>query len=168
MDHKYLKPVSLSIKIKAHPLLVWQIISNRGNLKLCHPFCQSNPVEKWPGKDSVDWVNYYNGLEYKRIFTDWFDGIGFDLLIGKKGGKQSKVIWRIKQHNDSLSELKITIYPHNLDKYPSFVQSLAYIFYIKPMLLKYLSSVLQGFHLYITRGVPVEKNQFGKHRWFSN
>jgi hypothetical protein len=168
MDKKYFKPVSKSIKINAHPLLVWEIISKRGNLELCHPFCQSNPVEKWPGKDSVDWVKYYNGLEFKRVFTNWIDGIGYDLLIGKKDGKQSKVVWRILNYDNSLSELNITIYPHNLNKYPNFVKSLAYIFYIKPMLLKYLSSVLSGFSFYITNGLPVEKNQFGKHRWFSN
>ncbi len=167
-NEKFLKPVSKSILINVHPQRVWEVISKPGNLELCHPFCNSNPVEKWPGNKSIDYVNYYNGLKYQRVFTDWIDGLGYDLLIGRKNGRKSKVMWRINKSDDSSSELKITIYPHDINKYPNFVKPHIQIFYIRPMLCKYLTSVLKGFQEYIMQGKPIQKNQFGTHRWFSN
>jgi len=38
---------------------------------------------------------------------------------------------------------------------------------VRPMLSKYLSSVVRGFEWYVIRGEPVPGNQFGSHRWFS-
>jgi hypothetical protein len=165
---KFLKPVSKTIIINVNPRQVWKVISKPGNLELCHPFCESNPVEKWPGNKSIDYVYYYNGVKYERVFTDWIEGTGYDLLIGRKNGRKSKVMWRINRTNDSSTELKITIYPHAINKYPDFIKMFIYIFYIKPMLRKYLTSVLKGFKMYILLGKPIQKNQFGKHRWFSN
>jgi hypothetical protein len=167
-DEKYLKPVSKSIIIKVLPQRVWKVISKPSNLELCHPFCESNPVEKWAENESIDFVNYYNGLKYQRIFTNWIDGQGYDLLIGRKNGKKSKVIWRINKSDDLSSELKITIYPHYISEYPNLIQSFIYFFYISPMIRKYLTSVLNGFQFYIMQGKPIRKNQFGTHKWFSN
>ena len=167
-NEKFLKPVSKKIMLNIHPQRVWEVISKQSNLELFHPFCESNPVEKWPGNKSIDYVNYQNGLKFQRVFTDWFEGLGYDLPIGKKDGKKSKVMQRIKKLDDSASELKITIYTHNINKYPNFVKLLINIFYIRPMLHKYLISVLKGFQLYTMRGKSIQKNQFGKHRWFSN
>jgi len=167
-NEKFLKPISKSIIINVNPQRVWEVISKPNNLELCHPFCESNPIEKWPGNKSIDYVNYYNGLKYQRVFTDWIEDLGYDLLIGRKNGRKSKVVWRINKPDDSSSELKITIYPHDINKYPNFIKSQIYIFYIKPMLRKYLTSVLKGFQVYIMQGKPIQKNQFGTHRWFSN
>ncbi len=165
---KYLKPFSKSIIIKTDSQRVWDVISKQGNLELCHPFCISNPVEKWAGDKSIDYVNYYNGVVYQRIFTDWIDGQGYDLLIGRKNGEKSKVIWRINQLKNKSCELKITIYPHDIIKYSNIIKSLINSLYVRPMLRKYLSSVLKGFQFYIIQGKPVQKNQFGTHKWFSN
>ena len=167
-EENFLKPITKAISIEANPSEVWEIISKPGNLEHFHPFCKSNPVEKWPGDKSIDYVHYYNGLKFERFFTDWIEGKGYDLLIGKKNGNKSKVIWRINKLNDSSSELEITIYPHDINNYQYFFKSLIYIFYIKPMLLKYLNSVLKGFQLFILQGKPIQKNQFGTHKWFSN
>jgi hypothetical protein len=167
-SEKFLKPVSKSIIINAQPERVWEVISKPGNLELCHPFCESNPVEKWPGKKPIDYVIYYNGLKYQRIFTDWIEGHGYDLLIGRKEGRKSKVLWRINKSGDSSSELIITIYPHIINKYPNPINRQIERFYIRPMLRKYLTSVLKGFQRYIISGKPIQKNQFGRHRWFSN
>jgi len=62
----------------------------------------------------------------------------------------------------------LTIYPHDINRYPSFAKSIAYYLYIKPSLYKYLSSVLYGFRWYITTNERVKKNQFGTHKWFSD
>ncbi len=165
---KYLKPSSNSIVIKTDSQRVWNVISKQENLKLCHPFCASNPVEKWAGDESIDYVNYYNGVTYQRIFTNWIDGRGYDLLIGRKNGEKSKVIWRINQLDNKSCELKITIYPHDIIKYSNIIKSLINSLYVRPMLRKYLSSVLKGFQFYIIQGKPVQENQFGTHKWFSN
>ncbi len=167
-DEKFLKPITNGISIEATPNEVWDIISKPGNLEFCHPFCESNPVEKWPGSKSIDYVHYYNGLKFERLFTNWIEGKGYDLLIGEKNGRKSKVIWRINKTDDTCSKLKITIYPHKFSQYPKFLKPIIYSFYVQPMLSKYLSSVLKGYQWYITQNKPIKKNQFGTHKWFSN
>lgn len=137
---KYLKPCSDSIVIKPDSQRVWNVISKQGNLELCHPFCKSNPIEKWAGDKSIDYVNYYNGVKYQRIFTNWIDGQGYDLLIGRKNGEKSKIIWRINQLDDKSCELKITIYPHDIIKHSNIIKPLINSLYVRPMLHKYLSN----------------------------
>ena len=166
-NKKYLDPASSSIIIEAPSEKVWETISTPGVLELCHPFCKSNPVENWNGKNSVDLILYYSGLRYQRIFTDWIEGVGYDLLIGRRNGKKSKVVWRINKINEAASELKISIYPYEFSNYPKVIRPVINFFYIGPMLRKYLASVLKGFNYYIIAGKPVEKNQFGNHNWFS-
>ena len=58
---------------------IWKMISEPGNLNLCHPFCKSNVVEKWNGVGAIDYIEYYNGLSLKRLFTGW----KYELIIGK-------------------------------------------------------------------------------------
>ena len=165
---QYLRPIHNKIRINASPELVWEVISSPGNLEYYHPFCESNPVDKWPGEESIDYVHYYNGLEYIREFTKWNSGVGYELLIGKKNGRKSKVIWQINKINNISSYLNITIYPHDFKRYPSFTKPVIYYLYIKPSLYKYLSSILKGLQWYITKNERVRKNQFGAHKWFSN
>lgn len=164
---KFLKPVSNRIIIKTNTQRVWEVISKPGILEYCHPFCESNPVDIWLGETSVDYVVYYNGLKFQRVFTDWLEGVGYELIIGRVNGRKSKVIWRINKYDQSSSELSITIYPHHINEYPSIIRKAIYTFYVKPMLHKYLRSVLKGFQLYIIEGKPVNKNHFGSHSWFS-
>jgi len=78
-ETQYLKPIHHKIRISAPPERGWEIISSPGNLVNFHPYCESNPVERWPGKGSIDSVYYYNGLKFIRQFTDWNDGIGYEL-----------------------------------------------------------------------------------------
>lgn len=146
-NDKYFNPVSRSIKINVPTNKVWEIIFKPGVLELCHPFCKSNPVENWAGNKSIDYVIYYSGLKYQRIFTDWIDGVGYDLVIGRRNGKKSKVIWRISNTNGSSSELKITIFPYDISNYSKVLRTFIYLFYINPMLGKYVIgiNVLQAF-----------------------
>ena len=98
--------------------------------------------EKWKKTKSIDhrvgWWNIQgitttnksrNFTKFKRIFTDWIEGQGYDLLIGRENGKKSKVIWRINKSDNLNSELKITIHPHDISRYPGIVKSFLYIFY---------------------------------------
>jgi len=151
-------PVSASRQIKAPPEKIWAVISSPGNLAHCHPFCENNPVEKWPGKGSLDSVYYYSGWVYHRQFTGWF---------GRKKGRKSKVSWRIHKINDSQGELTITVFPQALQHITVMIRWLPHFTYLWPMLSRYLVSVVKGFEWYITTGQPVKRNQFGSHKWFS-
>ena len=76
--------------------------------------------------------------------------------------------FRMKKIGTTLSCLNITIYPREISRYPKFTKPFLYYLIIKPSLQKYLSSVLNGFHWYITKNERVKKNQFGTHKWFSD
>ena len=63
---------------------LWSLISSEGNLELYHPFCKKNIVNNWPGINSIDELQYYNGDVYTRKFINWIDNVGYDLYISKK------------------------------------------------------------------------------------
>jgi hypothetical protein len=160
-------PVAVERRINAAPSDVWSVISNPGNLETCHPFCRRNPVESWPGVGSRDSIEYHSGWLLERHFTDWIDGVGYDLEIGRKGGRRSAVSWRIRGVDDGTSVFGITIYPVGLQHLPVLIRWVPHLVTMRPMLRSYLESVLRGFEHYITTGQPVRRNQFGPHPWFS-
>ena len=138
-----------------------------GNLELCHPFCESNPVTAWPGAESHDEVRYLSGWVYERRFERWIEGVGYDLQIGAHGEATSLVSWRLEPFDRAVCVLRITVHPHLLQNVPVALRWLPHILYVRPMLQRYLSSVVGGFEWYVTRGEPVPRNQFGTHPWFS-
>ena len=160
-------PVAVARNINAPAEQIWQVISTPGNLEVCHPFCASNPVEVWPGPDSRDVIHYLSGWIMERRFTTWIDGVGYDLEIGRKGGRTSFVSWRVKAINPENSRLLITIYPHALQNVPLVVRWLPHFLYLGPQLKKYLMSVTGGFEWYLKYNESVPRNQFGSHPWFS-
>ena len=160
-------PVASTRRIAAPAEEVWAVISMAGNLAPCHPFCAENPVASWPGADSRDEIQYLSGWVYERRFRRWIDGVGYDLEIGGRGEKRSSVTWRIEPVDPASSTLTITIYPHVLQGVPAALRWLPYAAYVRPMLRRYLASVLGGFEWYVTHGEAVAHNQFGRHSWFS-
>jgi len=160
-------PVAVAGTIAAPADKVWEAISSPGNLELCHPFCAKNPVDTWPGEASRDEVHYLNGLVLERRFRRWFDGVGYDLEIGRHGGRTSVVSWRILPDTGGESTLRITVYPHILQQLPVAIRWLPHRLRLRPMLGKYLVSVVRGFEWYVTRGEAVPRDQFGPHPWFS-
>jgi len=146
---------------------VWDAISTPGNLEACHPFCASNPVQAWPGPDSRDEVHYLNGLVYKRRFLRWHDGVGYDLEISRRDDTIAAVSWRITPVDENNSVLRITVYPALLQNWPVIVRWIPYLLRLRPLLRKYLDSVVRGFEWYVVRGEAVPRNQFGQHPWFS-
>lgn len=160
-------PVASERLIAASAQTVWDAISTPGNLELCHPFCASNPVQVWPGPESRDEVHYLSGWVYERRFVGWHDGTGYDLEIGRRGGGQSHVSWRITPVDEDRCVLRITVHPHGVQNWPAVVRWIPYVLRLRPMLRKYLDSVLRGFEWYVMRGEPVPRNQFGRHPWFS-
>ncbi len=160
-------PVATERMIAAPAQKVWEAISTPGNLELCHPFCASNPVQVWPGPDSRDEVHYLSGWVYERRFLRWHDGAGYDLEIGRPGGGTSYVSWRITPVDEDSCILKISVCPHTLQNWPAVVRWIPYVLRLRPMLKKYLESVVRGFEWYVVRGESVPRNQFGRHPWFS-
>ncbi len=161
-------PITLDRRIHAPAEKVWETISSPGNLSYCHPFCEKNPVEQWPGVGSKDAVHYYNGMVLHREFFRWIVGIGYDLKIGGAKNKPSRVSWRIQSESPTHSTLTISICAHILQHVPVFIRWLPHYLYLHPMLRSYLNSVLKGFEFYITTGQPVKRNQWGSHHYFSS
>ena len=160
-------PVAVAQPIAAPAGRVWEVISRPGNLEPCHPFCAKNPVQVWPGEESRDEVHYLSGWVMERRFCKWIEGVGYDLEIGRPGGRKSFVSWRIMSAGSQHCILRIAVYPHALESVPVAVRWLPHLLRLRPMLRKYLSSVLGGFEWYVIRGEPVPRNQFGSHPWFS-
>ena len=159
--------VSAEQVIAAPASQVWEAISEPGNLEACHPFCERNPVQAWPGPGSRDEVHYLSGWVYERRFSNWVEGEGYDLEIGRPGGGQSAVSWRISPINGETCSLRITVRPGGLQKYPAAIRWVPFLLWLRPKLISYLDSVVRGFEWYVTRGEPVPRNAFGEHPWFS-
>lgn len=160
-------PVCVEREIAAPAQEVWRLISSRGNLEACHPFCLKNPVKAWPGPQSEDEIHYLSGLVFKRQFREWIEGVGYDLDIVSRGGNRSKVSWRIAPVDDDSCTLRITVFPHALQNWPTFIRWLPFARWLRPNLRRYLESVIQGVEWNVTRNEPVPKNAFGTHPWFS-
>ena len=160
-------PVSVSRTINASPQSIWLAITKPGNLKDCHPFCESNPVFEWPGVGSKDAIYYYSGWVLHREFVNWNEGVGYDLIICREGGRKSYVSWRVRKDQEDKGTLCITIYPDAMQNVPVVIRWLPHIVFIQPALYSYLESVVKGFEWFITTGKPIRRNQFGSHKWFS-
>lgn len=160
-------PVAAEQLIARPAAQVWKAMSTPGNLELCHPFCAANPVLEWPGPSSRDEVHYLSGWVFERRFHSWLEGIGYDLAIGRPGGRQSFVSWRIRPVEAGRSRLAIAVYPAVLQHLPVAARWVPHLLYVRPRLRSYLSSVVQGFEWYVTRGVRVPRDHFGRHPWFS-
>jgi hypothetical protein len=167
MPKRFKWPVSVECDISAPAHDVWGVISRPGNLELFHPFCRSNPVGKWPGSGSRDEVHYLNGLVYERHFHHWNEGVGYDLEIGQKGSGTSWVAWRVVPGDDRHSTLRITVSAYVLQQVPTVFRWLPHVLWFRPLLEKYLDSVVRGLEWYITHREVVPDNAFGKHPWFS-
>ena len=156
-----------SVVIDASKSVVWKSISSPGNLNNSHPFCQENTVQNWPGEESVDTLEYLNGFIIVRKFQSWNEGEGYSLLTGREGGRQSFVEWSLSEVNEKRTLLKIRVHPHLLSDWNRITASLAYLFYIRPKLKKYLYSVTRGFEWHIKNRKKIPRNHFGEHPWFS-
>lgn len=158
-------------EIAAPAAAVWDVISAPGHLEECHPFCAANQVEIWPGVGSVDTLEYYSGRTITRRFVAWYDGTGFDIEITDAGGLVAEVAWRLSERRSSdrgnSSDLTIAIEPRFSIGVPTWLDRPAQLLFLRPMLVRYLRAVLAGIDWRVTTGSPVQRNQFGAHRWFS-
>lgn len=149
-----------------HPLDdVWVVISSKRALELFHPYCLRNNVISW-NDIKVDELVYLNDLVFVREFTSWNPYRGFELNIGKKNGKKSRVKWKITKSKSGCL-ISITVWPYKSSKIPKILYPLINHLIVGPRLKGYLNSVLIGLNFYLTNRIVVKKNQFGTHPWFS-
>ena len=144
---------------------VWKVISAKEALELFHPYCLQNKVILWDNV-KVDEIVYLNGLTFVREFTSWKVNHGFELTIGKKDGKKSKVKWEIKKSGSGCL-ISITVWPYKSNKVHKILYPLVNVFILRPKLKRYLGFVLMGLDFYLTNKRVVKNNQFGRHPWFS-
>ena len=159
-------PIKVEKEIHANIKDLWDIISRDGNLNDVHPFCKENYSISWDGINSIDVLEYLNGLKFIREFMTWEPEIGYSLLIGTKNGKKSYVVWEISSKNYK-NYLSITVYPHFMRKYPKIISYFPHKIIVEPYLKKYLKSVIGGIDYYLENRKTVPRNYFGKHEWFS-
>ena len=160
IESKVSEKIFLNNKVK----VVWDTISSKNALELFHPYCKKN--NEIIGKTKMDELIYLNWLTYIREFTSWRPNHGFELKIGKKNGKKSRVKWEIQSLKEGC-EITISIFPYKSSKISKYFYPFVNFFVVKPNLKKYLKSVLKGLKYYVENNVKVNKNQFGKHPWFS-
>ena len=145
---------------------LWNVISSPSNLDLFHPFCKKNTVVKWSKENSIDHVEYLNGLIFQREFFEWEENKGYKLHIHQIGKPKSRVQWKIKG-NSHKSIINITVSPYLFNSGNKYFNMLPYHLVTRPFLLSYLESVTSGLKYYLEHGKRVAKNQYGKHIWFS-
>ena len=87
-------------------------------------------------------------------------------VINKKGKPASHVSWRLQEKNNKC-KISIVISPYLYNQRGKIINFLPFFIFIKPSLTKYLKSVVGGLKWYAEEGLVVQKNQFGKHPWFS-
>ena len=162
----YFRCVSTKKIINCNIVDLWKVISSKSNLELFHPYCKRNNVIKWDGINSEDEIEYLNGRRMKRKFVSWGEGIGYDLFINQKDKPSSFVSWRISKIKDT-SQISIIVFPYLFNKKYKKIMFFPFYSFVYPFLKSYLDSVVDGLAFYINNRIPVKKNQFGKHFWFS-
>ena len=160
-------PVKVSTTVNSSAREVWKLISAPGNLEKFHPYCARNPVNQWQEHNSKDEVHYYSGLIYEREFCEWIEGIGYDLVIGKRNGEKSMVSWRLKEIRESECKISIEVKSAFLLRYPKVLRFFIHVCWLRPKLRQYLCAVTMGIKWRSENGRDVAKNQFGVHPWFS-
>ena len=158
--------VSHSMTLNVSIDQLWSVISSQGNLEFYHPFCKKNIAKNWPGINSIDELQYYNGDIYTRKFINWIDNVGYDLYISKKNNPSSLVKWRIQESN-GIIKLNIIIYPYVFNTGYKILNIIPFYTFVKPSLNNYLKSIEKGLIYYLETNKKVKKNQFGSHNWFS-
>ena len=155
-------------EINAPASRAWQVISEPGNLKDCHPFCANTEVEKWPGLGSRDSITYYSGIHYHRNFVNWLEGTGYDIELGDSPNQTARVLWRIDPKSEDMCQISIEAFPFvrkslDQEKKKKYLDRL-----FGDVLQHYLECVCKGICFFSETNTPVTKDQFGKNPLYSD
>lgn len=162
--------VKATIPINASRERVWNCIGTPGYLEMAHPFCKANPVAKWPGVGSKDTILYHGAFRMVRDFFLWNEPIGYALnidLVDDDRPPLAKVYWNIEDVNEKESELSVCVELHLINA----TRGVEWTYYRTrgqfTSMENYLGHLIRGIKYHTETGKPVQKNQFGYHRWFS-
>ena len=164
--YEMMEPIIGRVGVAAPPSDVWAAISPAGNLTNIHPFCERNEVNVWDEARSRDHVYYYSGVHYQREFCDWFDGVGYDLVLGPPDARTALVRWRITETEQG-SDFSIKVVALLRDDVPAAEREHYAEHMIRRPLPSYLDTVVRGAGYFAETGTPVTKNQFGTHPIYS-
>jgi len=165
-NRDYIWEINRQVLINSSISKVWDIISSESHLEKFHPFCKKNEVKEWTIDSHKDTVSYYNNRILHRIFYNWLEGEGFDLIIGDSEGNNSLVFWRLLDKG-SKTLASITIKPYIYNKGSKLINFIPFFIFVRPKLANYLYSVLMGLKYYSEKDQVVVRDQFGVHTWFS-
>ena len=93
------RSISSEKSISCDIISLWKVISLPSNLDLFHPFCRKNTIIRWSKENSIDQIEYLNGLIFQREFFEWEENKGYKLYIHQIGKPKSRVEWKIKGDN---------------------------------------------------------------------
>ncbi|WP_417519351.1 SRPBCC family protein [Minwuia sp.] len=151
--------MAISVRVSAADL--WHRLTQPGYLKLCHPFCASTEVERWPGEGARDSITYYSGRRYRRHFVRWIEGEGYDIELGDAPNQTARVSWRIMPQGDAQCRLTIEVVPLFPDDMPEARRQMILEREFGADLAHYLDGVVQGIRHWVETGTPVAEDQFG-------
>lgn len=161
------EPIEAAVIVDAAASDVWGAISASGNLTNVHPFCEANPVERWPGPDGFDHVQYFSGLHYERHVLRWLDGVGYDLTVGPPTGPIAVARWRIDATSDASCRFAIEVTSFVRDDVPGEARARYIETVIEGAIPPYLDGVVRGVAHFCETGTSVRRNQFGPHPIYS-
>lgn len=148
---------------------VWEGVTEEGHLAVAHPYVESHTHDGPMQRGATDRIVYLNGLTFDRHFTDWREGEGYTLLIGRPQGRsRSRVEWHIESLGPTQSSLSITVHPDLLQRMPGWLRWVAFHWKVKPPLKAYLDAVTGGMAHWLETGTPVRRSDHPDHPWFGD
>ena len=148
---------------------LWEGVTAEGHLAVAHPYVEVHTHDGPMGSGAKHRIVYLNGLTFDRQFTDWREGEGYTLLIGRPQGRsRSRVEWHIESLGPTQSSLSITVHPDLLHRMPSWLRWVAFQWKVKPLLKAYLDAVTGGIAHWLETGTSVRREDHPDHPWFGN
>ena len=104
------RSISSEKSISCDIISLWKVISLPSNLDLFHPFCKKNTVIKWSKENSIDQIEYLNGLIFQREFFEWEENKGYKLYIHQIGKPKSRLSGKSGDNYKSIINISVSPY----------------------------------------------------------
>ena len=161
-----MQAVSCTQPIQVPATALWEAITSDHHLEACLPYIKG--LTKNAKEQGIsDVITYLNDVTFTRASTAWFEGTGYDLLVGKDLEPKNEVQWRIERVNSTSCTLTISVTPSAVEKLPRIVRRIALALFVRRQLALYLEAVTSGIKSWMESGSPIDKSAFRKHTWFS-
>tara|TARA_Y100000590_G_scaffold88653_1_gene99684 strand:- start:1121 stop:1381 length:261 start_codon:yes stop_codon:yes gene_type:complete len=82
-------------------------------------------------ENSIDEIEYLNGMILKRECCKWENNCGYELYINKKGKPPSYVSWELRKIENKCI-VSITIYPYLCNKGSKIINIFPFYIFVKP------------------------------------